>query len=70
MRSRLNIERKGLSQATLNNHYHCCRQMILSSGNPKDHDMKWFDDLRQKLSAQSFSQRKMVYLNVNRDGYF
>jgi hypothetical protein len=44
--------------------------MILSSGNPKDHDMKWFDDLRQKLSAQSFSQRKMVYLNVNRDGYF
>ena len=27
----------GLSQATLNNHYHCCRQMILSSGNPKAH---------------------------------
>ena len=50
----------GLSQATLNNHYHCCRQTILSNGNPKAQDVKWFDDLRQKLSAQSFNQRKSM----------
>ena len=50
----------GLSQATLNNHYHCCRQMILSSGNSKAQDVKWFDDLREKLSAQVFNQRKTM----------
>ena len=50
----------GLSAATLNNHYHCCRQMILNNGKPKIQDVKWFDDLRQNLSAQVFNQRKAM----------
>ena len=50
----------GLSQATLNNHYHCCRQMILSSGNPKAHDVKWFDSLRDGLSGRTFNERKSM----------
>lgn len=49
----------GLSQATLNNHYHSCRQMILMS-NPKSQDVKWFDSIRDGLSARTFNERKSM----------
>jgi|GEM_PF-822581 len=50
----------GLSQATLNNHYYCCRQMIVKAGNPKALDVNWFDGLRESLSSQTFNQRKAM----------
>lgn len=50
----------GLSQATLNNHYHCSRQMIVKSGNTKAQDANWFEIQRSSLSLNVFNQRKTM----------
>lgn len=50
----------GLSQATLNNHYHCCRQMIIKIGSPKAQDANWFEIQKSSLSSNVFNQRKTM----------
>lgn len=50
------VKSLNLPARTLNNHYHCCKVMIVKAGNPDWNDLSWF--LQSDLSASTWNIRR------------
>lgn len=50
------VETLNLPASTRNNHYHCCRVMIIKADDPDWNDTSWF--IRSRLSASTWNIRR------------